>query len=106
MSNYVKSGMKRGRKSYSSMMTSAFLDRKTGEFNQLNQSPWFLKMKNGTPGYFLKMDDKFQQMPEDCFQATAARTSTYDLSDVEAQIENFFSDNVGYAEVKNEASKN
>ena len=105
MSNYVKSGMKRGRKSYSSMMSSAFLDRKTGDFKQLNQSPWFLKMKNGTPGYFLKMDDKFQQMPDDCFKATAARTSTYDLSDVEAQIENFFANNVGYAEVKNEATK-
>ena len=105
MSNYVKSGV-RGRKSYSSMMSSAFLDRKTGDFKQLNQSPWFLKMKNGTPGYFLKMETKFQQMPDDCFKATAARTSTYDLSDVEAQIENFFSDNVGYAEVKNEASKN
>ena len=105
MSNYVKSGMKRGRKSYSSMMSNAFLDRKTGDFKQLNQSPWFLKMKNGIPGYFLKMDDKFQQMPEDCFKATAARTSTYDLSDVEAQIENFFANNVGYAEVKNEATK-
>ena len=106
MSNYVKSGMKRGRKSYSSMMTSAFLDRKTGDFKQLNQSPWFLKMKNGTPGYFLKMDDKFQQMPDDCFKATAERTSTYDLSDVEAQIEDFFADNLGFMEVKNEATKN
>ena len=104
MRNYVKSGV-RGRESYSSMMSSTFLDRKTGDFKQLNQSPWFLKMKNGTPGYFLKMDDKFQQMPEDCFKATAERTSTYDLSDVEVQIENFFSDNVGYAEVKNEATK-
>ena len=105
MSNYVKSGV-RGRKSYSSMMSSAFLDRKTGDFKQLNQSPWFLKMKNGTPGYFLKMEQKFQQMPEDCFKATAARSATFDLKNVETQIEDFFSDNVGYAEVKNEASKN
>ena len=102
MSNYVKSGV---RKSYSSMMSSSFLDRKTGDFKQLNQSPWFLKMKNGKPGYFLKMEQKFQQMPEDCFKATAARTATYDLSDVEKQIEKFFSDNVGYAEVKNETRK-
>ena len=102
MSNYVKSGI---RNSYSSMMSSKFLDKATGEFKQLKQTPWFLKMKNGRPGYFLKMDDKFQQMPDDCFKATAERTSTYDLSDVEAQIENFFSDNVGYAEVKNEATK-
>ena len=106
MSNYVKSGMKRGRKSYSSMMTSAFLDRKTGDFKQLNQSPWFLKMKNGTPSYFLKMEQKFQQMPEDCFKATAARSSTFGLKDVEAQIEDFFAENLGFMEVKNEAIKN
>ena len=104
MSNYVKSGV-RGRKSYSSMMSSAFLDRKTGDFKQLNQTPWFLKMKNGTPGYFLKMEQKFQQMPEDCFKATAARSDTFDLKNVEAQIEDFFSENLGYAEVKNEATK-
>jgi len=105
MSNYVKSGTRRGRKSYSSMMTPTFLDPKTGNFKQLNQSPWFLKMKNGTPGYFLKMEQKFQQMPEDCFKATAARSATFDLKNVETQIEDFFSDNVGYAEVKNEATK-
>jgi len=109
MSNYVRGGVKsgvRGRKSYSSMMSSTFLDRKSGDFKQLNQSPWFLKMKNGTPGYFLKMEQKFQQMPEDCFKATQARSSTFNLKDVEAQIENFFAKNLGYMEVKNEATKN
>ena len=106
MSNYVKSGMKRGRKSYSSMMTSAFLDRKTGDFKQLNQSPWFLKMKNGIPGYFLKMEQKFQQMPEDCFKATASRSTTLGLKNVEGQIEDFFAENLGFMEVKNEATKN
>ena len=109
MSHYVKnkvqSGVK-GRKSYSSMMTPTFLDPKTGNFKQLNQSPWFLKMKNGTPGYFLKMEQKFQQMPEDCFKATAARSATFNLKDVEAQIENFFADNLGFMEVKNDAIKN
>ena len=97
MSNYVKSGI---RNSYSSMMSSKFLDKATGEFKQLNQTPWFLKMKNGRPGYFLKMDDKFQQMPEDCFKATAARSATFDLSNVETQIEDFFAENLGYMEIK------
>ena len=87
-------------------MTPTFLDPKTGNFKQLNQSPWFLKMKNGTPGYFLKMEQKFQQMPEDCFKATAARSATFDLKNVEAQIEDFFADNLGFMEVKNEAIKN
>ena len=40
-------GRVRGRKSYSSMMSPTFLNPKTGNFKQLNQSPWFLKMKNG-----------------------------------------------------------
>ena len=57
-------------------------------------------MKNGRPGYFLKMDDKFQQMPEDCFKATAARSATFDLSNVETQIEDFFAENLGYMEIK------
>jgi len=102
MSNYVKSGI---RNSYSSMMNNTFLDPKTGNFKQLNQSPWFLKMKNGRPGYFLKMDDKFQQMPEDCFKATAARSATFNLKDVEGEIEDFFADNLGFMEVSNEATK-
>ena len=86
-------------------MSSSFLDRKTGDFKQLNETPWFLKMKNGKPGYFLKMETKFQEMPEDCFKATQARSATYDLKDVEAQIENFFSENLGYMEVKNATNK-
>ena len=97
MSNYVKSGV---RNSYSSMMSSTFLDKKTGEFKQLKQTPWFLKMKNGKPGYFLKMEQKFQQMPEDCFKATAARSATFDLKNVETQIEDFFAENLGYMEIK------
>ncbi len=97
MSNYVKSGI---RNSYSSMMSSKFLDKATGEFKHLKKTPWFLKMKNGRPGYFLKMDDKFQQMPEDCFKATAARSATFDLSNVETQIEDFFAENLGYMEIK------
>ena len=36
MSNYVKSGI---RNSYSSMMSSKFLDKTTGEFKQLKQIP-------------------------------------------------------------------
>ena len=103
MSHYVKnkvqSGIK-GRKSYSSMMTPTFLDPKTGNFKQLNQSPWFLKMKNGTPGYFLKMEQKFQQMPEECFKATAARSKQYDFSGVQKQIDSFIK------EIKNENSQN
>ena len=97
MNNYVKSGV---RNSYSSMMSSKFLDRTTGDFKQLKRNHWFLKMKNGRPGYFLKMDDKFQQMPEDCFKATAARSATFDLKDVDIQIEDFFAENLGYMEIK------
>ena len=96
---YVRS---RVRNSYSSMPTNAFLDEKTGNFKQLNKSPWFLKMKDGKPGYYLKMELKFQQFPEDCFKATAARSTTLSLKDADGQIEDFYADNLGYLEVKNE----
>jgi hypothetical protein len=92
----------RVRNSYSSMMANSFLNEKTGNFKQLNKSPWFLKMKDGKPGYYLKMDNKFQQMPEACFKATTARSSTLSLKDAEGQIEDFYADNLGFLEVKNE----
>ena len=93
---YVRTGV---RNSYSSMPTNAFLDEKTGNFKQLNKSPWFLKMKDGKPGYYLKMELKFQQMPEACFRATAARSATFNLAGVEDQIENFCKKNIGHMEV-------
>ena len=96
---YVRSGI---RNSYSSMPINAFLNEKTGNFKQLNKSPWFLKMKDGKPGYFLKMELKFQQMPEACFKATTARSSTLSLKDADGQIEDFYADNLGFLEVKNE----
>jgi len=85
MAHYVKSG----RHAYKAIMAPTFLDKNTGAFEQINESPWFLKVRKGTPSYFLKMDDKFQQMPEACFRATAARSATFNLAGVEDQIENF-----------------
>ena len=92
----------RVRNSYSSMMANSFLNEKTGNFKQLNKSPWFLKMKDGKPGYYLKMELKFQQMPEACFKATAARSTTLSLKDADGQIEDFYADNLGFMEIKNE----
>jgi len=100
---YVRTGV---RNSYSSMTLNSFLNEKTGNFKQLNKSPWFLKMKDGKPGYYLKMELKFQQMPEDCFKATAARSTTLSIKDADGQIEDFYADNLGYLEVKNETNKN
>ena len=100
MAHYVKSG----RHAYKAIMAPTFLDKNTGAFEQINESPWFLKVRKGTPSYFLKMDDKFQQMPEACFRATAARSATFNLEGVEDQIENFCKKNIGHMEVINEAN--
>jgi len=93
---YVKSGRQRSCKS---MINTTFLDKTTGAYEQINKTPWYLKISNGRPGYFLKMDDKFQQMPEACFRATAARSQTFNLEGVEVQIENFCKNNIGHMEV-------
>ena len=93
---YVKNIRQRSCKS---IMNTTFLDKTTGAFEQINETPWFLKVRNGTPGYFLKMDDKFQQMPEACFRATVARSATFNLEGVEGQIENFCKKNIGHMEV-------
>jgi len=63
MTRYIKTG----RQAYKAIMANTFLNEKTGAFEQINESPWFLKVRRGKPGYFLKMTDKFQQMPETCF---------------------------------------
>ena len=93
---YVKTGRQRSCKS---IMNTTFLDKTTGAYERINETPWYLKVRDGTPGYFLKMDDKFQQMPEACFRATAARSATFNLAGVEDQIENFCKNNIGHMEV-------
>ena len=92
---YVKSK----RSKHKAIMANTFLDKNTGAYEQINESPWYLKVRDGVPGYFLKMDDKFQQMPEPCFRATAARSATFNLAGVEDQIENFCKKNIGHMEV-------
>jgi len=95
MTRYIKTG----RQAYKAIMANTFLNEKTGAFEQINESPWFFKVRRGKPGYFLKMTDKFQQMPETCFRATVARSQSYNLKGVEIQIENFCKKNIGYMEV-------
>ena len=97
---YVKSARSR----HKAIMANTFLDKNTGAYEQINKSPWYLKVRDGVPGYFLKMDDKFQQMPENCFRATAARSATFNFNGVEDQIENFCKKNIGHMEVINEAN--
>jgi|TARA_R100000656_G_scaffold42068_1_gene34948 hypothetical protein len=77
-----------------------FFDPTTGKFIRLNETPWHLKNVEGQPGYFLKMDMKMQELPEAAFKATAARSKTYDFSDVQKQIDSFLK------EVKNESCQN
>ena len=80
---YVKST----RSKHKAIMANTFLDKNTGAYEQINESPWYLKVRDGVPGYFLKMDDKFQQMPEPCFRATAARSATFNLDGVATNID-------------------
>ena len=98
---YVKT---RKQRSCKAIMNTSFLDQTTGAYERINETPWYLKISNARPGYFLKMDDKFQQMPENCFRATAARSATFNFDGVENQIENFCKKNIGHMEVINEAN--
>ena len=77
-----------------------FFDPTTGKFCKLDKTPWHLKNVEGKPGYFLQMDMTMQELPEAAFKATAARSKTYDFSNVQKQIDSFTK------EVKNESSQN
>jgi|TARA_Y100000034_G_scaffold1847_1_gene2355 hypothetical protein len=78
---------------------SKFFDPTTGAFCRLDNTPWHLKNVEGKPGYFLQMDMTMQELPEAAFKATAARSKTYDFSNVQKQIDSFMK------EVKNESSQ-
>jgi len=57
---------------------------------QINQTQWYLKFEKGLPGFYLKTDDVFQQMPTSTFIVTATRSTIYDFSGWQQQMENYF----------------
>ncbi len=66
-----------------------FTDPTTGAFCRINNTPWYLKNLDHIPGYFLQMDDQMREMTEDCFKATAARSSEFDFTGGQKQIDQF-----------------
>ena len=78
------------REAYSSLAPKIFLDTSTGQFKQLDNSPWFIKKKpDGKIGYYLNMQTKFQQMPDACFQATTEGSKMLDVATIKAEINQF-----------------
>ena len=81
---------RRRREAYSSLSPKLFLDTTTGQFKQLDNSPWFIKKKpDGKVGYYLNMDSKFQQMPDACFRATTEGSKMLDLNIIQAEVKEF-----------------
>ena len=81
---------RRRREAYSSLSPKLFLDPTTGQYKQLDTSPWFIKKKpDGKVGYYLNMDSKFQQMPDACFQATTEGSKMLDVATIKAEINQF-----------------
>tara|TARA_R100001369_G_scaffold87105_1_gene122235 strand:+ start:7370 stop:7633 length:264 start_codon:yes stop_codon:yes gene_type:complete len=82
------------RNSYYSMSKNNFLDLKTGPYERLDNTAWYLKKNtDGKIGYFLNMSSKYQQMPNSCFEATALKTPNLNIPAVQAQIKNFMEKN-------------
>ena len=82
--------MRKKRESYCSMSKNTFLNKDTGPYLRLDSTAWYLKKnKKGKIGYFLNMNTKYQQMPNSCFEATAAKIPDLNIPSVQAQIKTF-----------------
>ena len=58
--------------------------------HQINQTNWYLKFEKNLPAFFIKTDDVFQQMPPLSFFATAERSTLFDFTGWQEQIETYF----------------
>ena len=80
----------RKREAYNSLAPNRFLDPTTGQYRQLDNSPWFIKKKpDGKVGYYLNMETKFQQMPDACFRATTEGSKMLDVNIIQAEVKEF-----------------
>ena len=87
--------MRKKRESYISYDQETFLNTKTGPYQRLDNTAWYLKKKNtndGEIGYFLNMHTKYQQMPDACFKATAERSPDIDVNIINKDIAKFMED--------------
>tara|TARA_R100001369_G_scaffold67101_1_gene94596 strand:+ start:258 stop:602 length:345 start_codon:yes stop_codon:yes gene_type:complete len=58
--------------------------------HRINQTNWYLKFEKNLPAFFIKADDVFQQMPPLSFFATAERSTLFDFTGWQDQIETYF----------------
>lgn len=78
------------RRSYNSLHSKVFLDKRTGAFTKLNDSRWFVKNYKGKCQYYLQMSDAFYQaMPEKCFLTTISNTRLYDKNKMLDAVKQF-----------------
>ena len=78
------------RESYCSMSKDIFLNEKTGPYQRLDNSSWWIKKKpDGTVGYYVDMHSKFQQLPNACFKATCESSKMLDVELIKADVKKF-----------------
>jgi len=58
--------------------------------HRINQTNWYLKFEKNLPAFFIKADDVFQQMPPLSFFATSERSTLFDFTGWQEQIETYF----------------
>jgi len=78
------------RRSYNSLHSKVFLNKKTGALTKLDDSRWFIKNYKGKCQYYLQMSDAFYQaMPEKCFLSTIENTRLYDKDKMLNEVKQF-----------------
>ena len=78
------------RESYCSMSKDIFLNEKTGPYKRLDNSSWWIKKKiDGSVGYFVDMQSKFQQLPNACFKATCESSKMLDVELIKSDVKQF-----------------
>ena len=78
------------RESYCSMSKDTFLNNKTGPYQRLDNSSWWIKEKpDGSVGYYVDMHTKFQQLPDACFKATCESSKMLDVNLIKSDVKQF-----------------
>ena len=58
--------------------------------HKINNTNWYLKFEDNTPGFFINAENIYKQMKPECFYLTAERSTTMNMSNWQKQCEDYF----------------
>jgi len=85
----------RVRRSYNSLHTKDFCNPKTGPWQKLNDSNWYIKKYKGQLQFYIGFSSFYQAMPEKCFYTTIENSRELNKEQMLQQLQQFKEANNG-----------